>query len=277
HVSSCGVYTVTLTAQRTSAAPAYDVVLDVPTSTYAILEVLGFSGATPVYTETSAFGYHWYYSDAFTTATTGTVQLRIQLRCESGTAPFQGTLYYDNRCADNDTYRERCSAGGTLGSPRIIEPLPILTKFPEVIYAYGDVVTWTLIAYNSGAGPAYSVVLTDALGSDLRYVASSITSTQGSVAGVTPITSAHLVTWVLPVIQPKEQVVIQYAAEIIGCDDLTNRFAGRQGCLGQTCQAAGPVRSRVELPPTILLNTNQAVTPIDTCYTRTVTVTVKNA
>ncbi|MCX7683126.1 MAG: hypothetical protein N2508_14365, partial [Anaerolineae bacterium] len=35
--------------------------------------------------------------------------------------------------------------------------------------------------------------------------------------------------------------------------------------------------SRVELPPTILLNTNQAMTPIDTCYTRTVTVTVRNA
>ncbi|MCS6964460.1 MAG: hypothetical protein NZM16_10500, partial [Thermoflexus sp.] len=182
NVSSCGIYTVALTAQRTSAVPAYDVVLDVPTSTYAILEVLGFSGATPVYTETDALGYHWYYSDAFATATTGTVQLRVQLRCGSGAAPFPGTLRYDNRCADNEVYRERCSVGGTLGSPLIIRPLPILTKFPEVIYAHGDVVTWTLIAYNSGAGPAYSVVLTDALGSGLRYVSSTITSTLGSVA-----------------------------------------------------------------------------------------------
>ncbi|MCS7251718.1 MAG: hypothetical protein NZ572_04685, partial [Thermoflexus sp.] len=277
HVSSCGIYTVTLNAQRTSAVPAYDVVLDVPTSTYAILEVLGFSGATPVYTETDALGYHWYYSDTFATATTGTVQLRVQLRCGSGAAPFHGTLRYDNRCADNEVSRERCSVGGTLGSSPIIGPLPIMTKFPEVIYAHGDVVTWTLIAYNSGAGPAYSVMLTDALGSGLRYVSSTITSTLGSVAGVTPITSAHLVTWFLPVIQPKERVTIRFAAEIIGCADLINRFAGSQGCLGQTCQAAGPVRSRVELPPTILLNTNQAVTPIDTCYTRTVTVTVRNA
>ncbi|MBC7228452.1 MAG: DUF11 domain-containing protein, partial [Thermoflexales bacterium] len=276
-VSSCGVYTVTLTAQRTSAVPAYDAVLDVPTSTFAIIEVLGFSGATPAYTETDALGYHWYYSDTFATVTTGTVDLRVQLRCGSGTAPFAGTLSYDNHCADDSTYDRQCSAGGTLGSPPVIQPLPILTKFPEVIYAHGDVVTWTLIAYNSGAGPAYSVVLTDLLGSGLRYVDSSITSTQGSVAGVTPITSSNLVTWVLPVIQPKERVTIQYASEIIGCDDLTNRFAGRQGCLGQTCQSGGPVQSRVELPPTILLNTNQAVTPIDTCYTRTVTVTVKNA
>jgi uncharacterized repeat protein (TIGR01451 family) len=108
-------------------------------------------------------------------------------------------------------------------------------------------------------------------------VDSSITSTQGSAAGVTPITSSHLVTWNLPVIQPKEKVTIQYVAEIIGCADLTNRFAGAQGCLGETCQSGGPVQSHVELPPTILFNTNQAVTPIDTCYTRTVTVTVRNA
>ena len=277
NVSSCGVYTVTLTAQRTSSVPAYDAVLDVPTSTFYVLDVLGFSGATPVYTTTDGLGYHWYYSDTFATATTGTVQLRVQLRCGSGTAPFQGTLHYDNRCANNDTYRERCSTGGTLDAPPVVQPLPILTKFPEVIYAHGDIVTWTLIAYNSGAGPAYSVVLTDLLGSGLRYVDSSITSTQGSAAGVTPITSSNLVTWNLPVIQPKEKVTIQYVAEIIGCADLTNRFAGAQGCLGETCQSGGPVQSHVELPPAILLNTNQAVTPIDTCYTRTVTVTVKNA
>jgi len=276
-VSSCGVYTVTLTAQRASSVPAYDVVVDVPTSTYAVLEVLGFSGATPAYTTTDALGYHWYYSDTFATATTGTVQLRVQLRCGSGTAPFQGTLHYDNRCANNDTYRERCSTGGTLDAPPVVQPLPIMTKFPEIIYAHGDIVTWTLIAYNSGAGPAYSVVLTDLLGSGLRYVDSSITSTQSSAAGVTPITSSHLVTWNLPVIQPKEKVTIQYVAEIIGCADLTNRFAGAQGCLGETCQSGGPVQSHVELPPTILFNTNQAVTPIDTCYTRTVTVTVRNA
>ncbi|MGQ9522774.1 MAG: hypothetical protein ACUVTV_08670, partial [Anaerolineae bacterium] len=277
YVSSCGVYTVTLTAQRTSAVPAYDAVIDVPTTTFYVLDVLGFSGAAPAYTTTDALGYHWYYSDTFATATTGTIDLRVQLRCGSGSAPFTGTLYYDNLCANNETYRQRCSAGGTLGAPPIIGPLPILTKFPEVIHAQGDIVIWTLTAYNSGAGPAYSVVLTDALGSGLRYVDSSITSTMGSVAGVTPITSSNLVTWNLPVIQPKEKVTIQYVAEIIGCADLTNRFAGQQGCLGQTCQSGGPVQSHVELPPAVLLNTNQAVTPIDTCYTRTVTVTVRNA
>ncbi|GIV85592.1 MAG: hypothetical protein KatS3mg052_2599 [Candidatus Roseilinea sp.] len=99
-----------------------------------------------------------------------TVQLRVQLRCGGPPAPLQGTIHYESLCSNNDTYYERCNAGGTLAAPLRLAPLPLLTKFPERIYATGDVVTWTLIAKNTGAGPAYSLVLTDALGSGLRFV-----------------------------------------------------------------------------------------------------------
>lgn len=277
NVASCGVYTVTLTAQRTSSVGAYDAVIDVPTNTYAILEVIGFSGAQPVFTQTDALGYHWFYGDAFTSAVTATVTLRVQLRCNSGPAPLQGFVRYDSLCESDGAYDRTCSAGGALASPPTLSPLPLLTKFPELIYATGDVVTWTLIAKNTGAGPAHSVTLTDALGSGLRFLTSTITSSLGSVAGIAVITSSNLVTWQVPVIQPKETLIIQYVAEIIGCSDLTNRLSGQQGCLGQVCLSGGPVTSVVELPPTILLNTNQTLSPIETCYTRTVTVTVRNA
>lgn len=277
NVAACGVYTVTLTAQRTSSVGAYDAVIVVPTGTYAVLDVRGFGGATPVFTQTDSTGYRWFYSDTFTAATTATVQLRVQLRCGGPPAPLQGTIHYESLCSNNDTYYERCNAGGTLAAPLRLAPLPLLTKFPERIYATGDVVTWTLIAKNTGAGPAYSLVLTDALGSGLRFATASITSSLGSVAGITLITSTNLVTWEVPVIQPKEALTIKYAAEIIGCTDLTNRFSGVQGCLGQVCLGGGPVTSVVELPPTVLLNTNQTFSPLDTCYTRTVTATVRNA
>ena len=276
-VSNCGTYTVTLTAERTTPdIAAYDAVIDLVTDTFAVITVLGFGGVTPILTETNNSGYHWYYGDAFSSALTATVYLHVQLRCTDA-APFQATLYYDNLCANDEVYRQRCSAGGNLGNPLVAPCAPILTKFPEVIYATSDFVRWSLTVFNSGAGPAYNVVLTDTLGSGLRYVSSTITSTQGSVAGVVPLTSSQHVTWTLPVIQPKERVVIIYEAEIIGCDDLTNVFAGQQGCLGQTCQGGCAATSHVELPPTVLLNTNQFVSPIDTCYTRTVTVTVRNA
>ncbi|MGQ9890009.1 MAG: hypothetical protein ACUVSX_16210, partial [Aggregatilineales bacterium] len=183
NVASCGVYTVTLTAQRTSSAGAYDAVIDVPTTTYAVLEVLGFGGAQPVFTQTDALGYHWFYSDTFTSAVTATVTLRVQLRCNSGPAPLQGFVRYDSLCERDGAYDRTCSAGGTLASPPMLSPLPLFTKFPEIIYATGDLVTWTLIAKNTGAGPAHSVTLTDALGSGLRFVTATITSSRGSVSG----------------------------------------------------------------------------------------------
>ncbi|MCS6773845.1 MAG: hypothetical protein NZ693_07025, partial [Thermoflexales bacterium] len=277
NVASCGIYTVTLTAQRTSSVGAYDARIEVPTSTYAVLEVLGFGGAQPVFTQTSAAGYTWFYSDAFTSAVTATVQLRVQLRCGSAPAPFQGTVRYESLCSNDENYDDRCSAGGNLATPPRFSPLPLITKFPERIYATGDVVTWTLIAKNTGAGPAHNVTLTDVLGSGLRFVSATITSSLGGPTGVVVLTSTNLVTWQVPVLQPKETLFIRYSAEIVSCVDLTNRFFFRQGCFGDTCLATGPVSSVVELPPTILINTNQTLSPIDTCFTRTVTATVRNA
>jgi len=268
-VSSCGGYTFTLSLRRTSEAPAYDVYLEVPTTTYYILEVLGFGGVTPVSTQTNALGYRWAYSDSFTTATTATVRMRVQMRC-STVAPFEATVYYGNACRE-----AQCATGGTLASPPVYACHPFVTKFPEVIFANADVVTWTLIVFNSGAGPAYDVTLNDVLGSDLRYFASDITSTMGSASAASVVTSSHRVTWTLPVIQPKERVTIPFVAEVIGCDDLTNRFSLDQGCLGESCLQPPPAVSHVELPPTILINTN-FLRPINTCTDGMITATVRN-
>jgi len=274
-VSACGVYTPLITLTRLGDVPAYDVRLRFPITDYAVIEVLGFGGATPVVTHTGATSWTWEYADAFTTATTATVHLRVQRRCNA-TGPVQAAVYYDNLCADDDTYDDTCSAAGSR-SPLVLTPSLIIYKFPEIIYASDDIITWTLTAINSGAGPAYNVTLTDTLGSDLRYLRSTITSTMGSAAGVTPITSTNRVTWTGLTVLPGEEYTIKYVAEVIGCDDLTNEFASVQGCQGQICQSGGPVTSVVELPETVLINTNSALTPIATCATRTVTATVRNA
>ncbi|MCS7061955.1 MAG: hypothetical protein RMN25_12440, partial [Anaerolineae bacterium] len=274
-VSSCGIYTYTLTVRRESNVPAFDARLDVPTNTYAILEVIGFGNITPISVTSDSLGYHFYYGDAFTTGVTATVQVRVQLRCGSS-GPFQANVFYDNRCANDDTPNATCSAGGALANPVTLSPRLILYKFPELIYANGDVVTWTLTTINSGAGIAHGVTLTDVLGSGLRYESSTITSTYGSAAGVTPITSTNLVTWAGLTILPGEKYTIQYAARVVGCTDLTNRLYEQVGCLGQACVRVGPVESRVILPPTVLINTNAALTPLGQCLTRTITATVRN-
>ncbi|MDY7040287.1 MAG: hypothetical protein SVX38_05450, partial [Chloroflexota bacterium] len=273
-VSACGIYTPLVTLSR-GATPAYDARLRFPTDDYAVIEVLGFGGATPVITRTGVTSWTWEYGDAFATATTGTVRLRVQRRC-AATGPVQATLYYGNLCADDATYDDTCSDTGS-ETPFVLDCNPLLYKYPEIIYATGDVVTWTLSAINSGAGIAYGVVITDALGSGLRYFTSTITSTMGSYAGATLITSTNLITYTDLTVLPGEEYTILMAAEIVGCDNLTNTLHGQQGCQGAICHSCTPRQSHVELPPTLLLSTNQSVTPIDSCLTRTVTVTVRNA
>jgi hypothetical protein len=78
---SCGVYNVTLNLARTSTVTPYDVVLDVYTSTYAILNVNGFTGLTPVLATTDSNGYHFFYEDQFASTANASVDLQVQLRC----------------------------------------------------------------------------------------------------------------------------------------------------------------------------------------------------
>ncbi|MBU0704066.1 MAG: DUF11 domain-containing protein, partial [Chloroflexi bacterium] len=123
------------------------------------------------------------------------------------------------------------------------------------------------------------VILTDTLGAGLRYYASTITATRGSVAGVIPDVSPdeRLITWTLHEVASGAQVTIKFVAEVVDCEDLTNEFSGWQSCQGHTCLHVGPKTSYVLLPSTVLINTNNALSPLANCFTRTITATVKNA
>ncbi len=273
-LADCQIYTPTINVERLSAVPAYDVYVNFPLGDFADAEILGFSGAVPVFTVTDSVSRTWYYSDAFTTATTGTIRLRVQHRC-GYEGPFRATVHYDNICADDEAYEDACSASDS-ATYRRLDCHPILYKYPEIIYASGDVVTWTMTVINSAPGVAYGVVLTDGLGSDLRYLRSTITSTAGSAAGVIPITSTNVVTWDDLIVLPGEKYTLKLAAEIIGCDDLTNVFHSRRGCGGEVCETGCSLASAVKIPHSALINTN-FVQPIATCFSGTVTATVRNA
>ena len=91
------------------------------------------------------------------------------------------------------------------------------------------------------------------------------------------VSSGRLITWTLENVPPGAQVTIKLAAEIVSCEDLTNEFSGWQSCQGQVCLHEGPVSSYVLLPTTVLINTNNALSPLANCFTRTITATVRNA
>jgi uncharacterized repeat protein (TIGR01451 family) len=270
-VNPCGTYTVTLSLNRTSSVAAYATTLNVATDTYAVVEVIGFGTITPVATTTDASGWHFDYGDQFTSATQATVDLVVELGCGAAGTGFRATAEYDNNCGAT------CSTGGTLESPLLLEPQSVLNKYPEVIYATGDIVTWTLTIVNAGAGTAYGVTITDALGAGLRYVDSSMFSTFSDGVLYEPITSSNVVTWPNVTCEPGEKKTVQLAAEIIGCEDLTNKLHAQHGCHGAVCTACGPIPSRVVLPGSSLINTNRFVNPLPQCLTRTVTATVRNA
>ena len=78
-------------------------------------------------------------------------------------------------------------------------------------------------------------------------------------------------------VQPKEKVTIRLWALIINCSDLTNTLYGKQGCLGESCHPPCVRTSHVELPQTVLINTNNALTPLGMCATESITATVRNA
>ncbi|MFQ6100830.1 MAG: SdrD B-like domain-containing protein [Anaerolineae bacterium] len=276
NVEPCAEYPITLTLTRVGDAPANDVALRFDTVDYAVVELLGFGGATPYFTHTDALSYTWFYSDDFATATTGTVYLRVQRHCDATGGAVAGA-WYEGNCEDDDEYFEEChvSAGA---NPPPLHPSLIVAKYPELYYADGDIVTWTLTLINSGPATAHDIVLTDTLGSGLRYYTSTITTTRGSVAGVVPeVTGGRWVTWTLEDVPSGTQVTIKLVAEIVDCDGLTNEFSGWQSCQGQTCLHEGPESSYVILPTTVLINTNNALSPLHTCLTRTITATVRNA
>jgi len=275
NVEPCAEYPLTLTLTRLDGAPAYDVAMGFDTTDYALVEVLGFDGVTPAYTATAPLSYTWFYSDSFAAATNASVRLFVQRRCDA-TGPIEAQAWYEGLCEDDDEYFEECHVSGG-ANPPVLQPSLIVAKYPEVYWAEGDFVTWTLTLINAGAAVAHDVVLTDTLGPGLRYVASTITATRGSVAGVTPVVDGGLITWTLQEVASGAQVKIRLTAEVVDCEGLTNAFSGYQSCQGQVCQYRGPKSSLVELPETILINTNVGISPLNVCTTGTVTITVKNA
>ncbi|OQB28039.1 MAG: Serine-aspartate repeat-containing protein D precursor [Chloroflexi bacterium ADurb.Bin180] len=273
-VVDCAPYTPTITLTR-GATPAYDVRMRVAVNSFSPLGPPAFGGVTPVMVISDGLGFDVYYGDAFATATTATMWFPTQRRCDTQ-GQLTATVYFDNLCSNDENYDDRCSSS-TSTSATAWDWTPLLYKFPEVIYAAGDTVTWTLTAINSGAGAVHGITLVDELGSGLAYLSSQVLSTHGSAQGVVPITSSNVITWPDLAIESGERYTITLVAEILSCNNLTNTLRGFQNCLGHTCDVLPVKHSHVELPVTALLNTTIMRSPVQTCATRTVTATVRNA
>jgi hypothetical protein len=189
---------VTLTINRTSTEPAYNVMLFMETDDYARIRVIGASPApsngldgTPVTaawtvaaTPAETVGYVWTYNDTDfdDPGDTATIRLEVQQYCRDN-PQLNVRLAYDDGCGilpppignvldpNERNCEDTAAAGGIHRDPDLR-----VVKFPEVVFAEVDPGTgqyasaqWKIKVINSGAGSAYNVEVIELLGDNLAY------------------------------------------------------------------------------------------------------------
>lgn len=302
-VGPCGEYSPTITVTRTSSEDAYDVVLFMSDENYEKISVTGANPTPSNGNEGQAAviggvnGYVWNYDDWFSGGnTTATIDLEVQGRCLEN-SDLQVILGYNDLCddgtpADLDPTTRSCQA--TDSDSGIVRPPDIsITKFPEVIYAEAiegqtdyQPAVWTIKVVNAGAGSAYNVDLRDYLGADLSYDS----SVWDDPTGITEtVISPQEVHYIIEEIPPGQSRTLTLTADITGCEETTNEVEARIGCQGENCCADPAIdptdpteicdkeSSEVRFPPTDLVATIDFVNPGNSCDTKAVTLSARNA
>ncbi|RLE27022.1 hypothetical protein DRJ54_08210, partial [Candidatus Acetothermia bacterium] len=141
---------------------------------------------------------------------------------------------FDTNCSTvSGTHVATAEGTGFVTSPSdslTVEVLPgavrIYKNPGEIEARVGDVVTWTVTMENTGLGPVYNVVVTDALGAGLSYVAAD--PAPDSAAG-------GVITWSLGAIPSGGTAEVELQAQVLACEDLYNSADVRFGCNGEVC------------------------------------------
>lgn len=176
-------------------------------------------------------------------------------RCPES-ANISARLDYEDHCGHphNDTYSSR---------PLLINRGDlIITKTPEVVYAYTKNVSWKIYVTNKGDGTAYNVNVTDVLDYDLSYLNSTVDGNYDPTN--TTVINNRTVRWNLSDMAPNEQHIIDINATFVGCEFLNNTVNVTWGCDAGTCQKINDT-SRVEFPPTRLMIIKHLAGVIDEC------------
>jgi uncharacterized repeat protein (TIGR01451 family) len=292
----CATYDVTVTLNRASpnAAPR-DVSLRV-SGLGSLLVDLGSALCTGVpstdgtscespIADPIAGTLTWRFADGFVAGDQATITFPVTVPCGAALINLSATAFFDDLCADDATdasgngYDETCSASGSTRALLRMTGSIFLQDTPEVIYATSRLVTWQITVANTGNGTAYNVYVDDELFPGLIYRSWSATPSAG--VSSTP-NQDHLgaamngATWLIESIPPGGRVRISFTAELVSCTDLRSDVTAGWGC-GTDCQQALPRSSRVVVPTSYVIATSSATTPVDTCATQALTVTLRNA
>ena len=246
-----------------------DVSVTVTKTHYALLGV-SFGGSFDprrVVTYSSALTTTWVFSDPVEAA--GRIRLTLQSDCDDVEDPLPAELRYSDNC--DLRYVE--TASDTPAINRVGNISIFVT--PNSYLVTDDTATWRIYVVNPGSGIAYNVLVTDVLGTGLRFAGSSISD----AGGVTmPAPGGNAPVWRIAALQPGEQRVITVTADVIACTDLTSHVFTQWGCSEtapcRLVQQAGPF---LRLAEASLLTSNAQVGQLPLCGDGYVRLTVKNS
>jgi uncharacterized repeat protein (TIGR01451 family)/fimbrial isopeptide formation D2 family protein len=200
-------------------------------------------------------GSNQYY--AFQNGGTITFQAVKSSSC-SNLPDADADLYFDDNC-------ERLGRNGSPStnlkssssdSPIVLSKGNILIrKFPELVTATSDTVSFTVTIVNTGDGTSYNTVITDILGADMLFdpaYTGAASINPDTVDGVpyNPTITGRTLIFNLGDLAPNDVVLITIPARIVGCNEaqMFNRAEGSWGCGGSPsdCQVL-PVSRQVNV------------------------------
>ena len=287
----CATYPVTITLTRTSAqAKPYDVRLVLTNNGGSFLDFSGADcgggthsptdGTTCVGPIVSGSTYEWRYADLFDSESdTAQIVFDVMVPCSGPLADLSVVATFDDLCHDDAVYEDSCSTSASDNALLSLSANVFTRKSPEIVYATTQDVEWTLVVHNTGNGTAYNVWVDDTLGSGLVFDAANTVAPGGSVTANQDHlgNTANGATFLFDEVAPGELIRIAFAADLVGCENLTNDIAVSWGCGGADCQVQRSDDSIVVVPPANLVATTFSPTPVPMCAANSATAVVKNA
>lgn len=285
-VDKCQTHTITLTLTRTSdVAGTKDVRLVLSGLNYYVVAptATSCSGAVaPTSCTPARVGddYVWYFGDGFTgSGQNAVIQLDVCKRCTGG-GDLTATAYYDDRCNDDGTYDDTCSATAT-ETPIVLRSGDLSVEMtPDVYHATTSTLEWKIYVTNQGSGTAHLVWVDDVLGAGLDYQSAVV----DDMTGVTVTadedhdgTAINGCTISISDMTPGERRVITVTALLIGCDDLINNATTSWGCAGHDCQTPASASATVQISQPTITSASVVTSPADACSDPHGTLTLRNA
>ena len=285
---SCATYDVTVTLTKTSnLADPYDVRLVLTNAGGSVIDLSGAvcSGvtttdgtgcATPIEgTDT----YEWRFADGFVAGDTASIgPIQVTVPCSGPLADLSVVATFDDLCRDDATYGDACSTTASDAASLSLSADVYARKSPEILFATERYVTWSLVVHNTGNGTAYNVWVDDVLGSGLIFDQGNTLPDGATISANLDHTGAPIngASFLFDEVAPGELKTITFAAELVGCSDLTNDIEVSWGCGGSDCRTPRTDSSSVLVPGAQLVATSFSPTPIDVCTASYVNLTVKS-